>query len=163
MDQNKRTEFAKVDKKEFEIPATTFVRDIEDRVFQGIVLHCLSKIEGITLVEGSFIDNILGRNSLEGIKGIHTEQDSKKQCVSIRAEVNICYGISIPKKAEEIQSKIAEDVTKLTGLHISTVHVVFKNVVPHTQLKKISELLNTKMPAQNATGAESADEYNDEF
>src|ERR1700722_1844764 len=129
MDQSKKHEYAKVDKKEFEIPATTFVRDIEDRVFQGIVLHCLSKIEGITLVEGNFIDNILGRNSLEGIKGIHTEQDSKHQCVAIRVEVNVCYGVPIPKKAGEIQSKIAEEIIKLTGLHVATVHVVFKNVV----------------------------------
>jgi uncharacterized alkaline shock family protein YloU len=141
MDQNKKHEYAKVDKKEFEIPTTTFVRDIEDRVFQGIVLHCLSKVEGISLVEGNFIDNILGRNSLEGIKGIHTAQDSKHQCVTIRVEVNVSYGVSIPHKAEEIQSKIAEEVTSLTGLHVATVHVVFKHVLPAIQNKKISEAL----------------------
>lgn len=147
MDQNKKHEYAKIDKKEFEIPTTTFVRDIEDRVFQGIVLHCLSKIEGIALVEGNFIDNILGRSSLEGIKGIHTAQDNKHQCVTIRVEVNVCYGVSIPKKAEEIQSKIAEEITKLTGLHVATVHVVFRNVVPSLQNKKTTEAaLVSKIP-----------------
>ena len=34
----------KVDMKEYELPDTVFVRDIEDSVFQGIVLQCLAKI-----------------------------------------------------------------------------------------------------------------------
>lgn len=145
----------KVDKKEFEIPATTFIRDIDDRVFQGIVLHCLSRIEGVSLVEGNFIDSILGRNSLEGIKGIYAEQDSKRQCVSIRVEVNICYGVSIPKKAEEIQAQVSKVTTELTGLHVSAVHVVFKNVVHPSQVKKISSITD-QPPA-------SLDNYNEEI
>lgn len=153
----------KVDTKEFELPETVFVRDIENRVFQGIVLQCLSKIDGITLVEGNFIDNILGRDILEGVKGIHTEQDSKQQCIDIRVEVNICFGISIPEKAEEIQSKIAEEVTRLTGLHVSCIHVVFKNIVPTNQMKKISEILGESSETPVLIGSEVEEEYTDEF
>ena len=46
----------KIDTKEFELPETVFVRDIDSRVFQSIALQCLAKIEGIALLEGSFID-----------------------------------------------------------------------------------------------------------
>jgi uncharacterized alkaline shock family protein YloU len=163
MEQMKKSEHIKVDKKEFDIPTTLFVRDIEDRVFQGIVLQSLSEIDGITLVEGTFIDTILGRDSLEGIKGIYTEQDSKRQCVSIKVEVNICYGISIPKKAEEIQVKIVEIVTKLTGLHVSSIHVVFKNIVPANETKKFSDIAGNspKIPAH--IKAELDNDYRDEF
>ncbi len=128
MNSTKQPQIGKFDRKELDLPETVFVRDIENKVFQGIVLKCLERIQGISFVEGTFINSILGRDSLEGIRGIHTEQDNKRQCVSIRVEVNVSYGISIPKKAEEIQTRISEEIAKMTGLHVSSIHVVFKNI-----------------------------------
>lgn len=114
---------------ELEFPETVFVRDIENRVFQAIVLQCLAKIEGITLIEGGLIDNFLGRASLEGVKGISAEQDPKDHGITVKVEVNICYGIPIPQKADEIQNRLAEELSELTGLHVRRIHVVFKSVV----------------------------------
>jgi uncharacterized alkaline shock family protein YloU len=148
----------KVDTKEFEIPETVFIRDIEDKVFQSIILQCLAKIEGISLVEGNFIDHLLGR-SAEGVKGIYAEQDDKNQSVKAKVEVNIVFGLSIPEKAEEIQSKIAEEITKLTGLHVAAVHVVFKNVISEEQASKA----NTTQGPPTLLGSDLGDEYNDEF
>ncbi len=159
----KHHETIKFDAKEFELPQTLMVRDIENRVFQGIALQCLAKIDGIHLVEGNFIDNILGRDSLEGVRGIYVEQDSKKQCVSFRIEVNVHYGVSIPQKADEIQTRVAEEVTKLTGLHVSGVHVVFKNIVTPRQIKKISELMNGGAESPVLLSSDLEEEYNDEF
>lgn len=123
----------KVDTKEFSLPETTFIRDIEDKVFQSIVLQCLSQIDGISLAEGNFIDHLLGRDT-ERLKGIQAQQNDKTQTVQIKIEVNILYGISIPEKAEEIQMKIADDITNLTGLHVASVHIVFKNVLSSEQM-----------------------------
>lgn len=148
----------KIDTKEFELPETLFVRDIENKVFQGIVLQCLAKIEGITLVEGGFIDNIFGRGAVEGIKGIYIEQDNKNHSVAVKMEINICYGHSIPEKAEEIQQLCSEEITRLTGLHVSSVHVVFKNVIMPEQLKK--EAAESDVPT---IGSSFDDDYNDEF
>src|SRR4029077_8049990 len=86
----------KVDTKEFELPETEYIRDIDNRVFQGIILQTLAKIPGISLLEGNFIDHIFGRS--EGVKGIHTEQDPKTCSISAKVEVAIGYGISIPEK-----------------------------------------------------------------
>ena len=80
-----------MDSREIELPDTVFIRDIETRVFQGIVLQTLAKIEGIGLLEGNLIDSLLGRE-LEHVKGIHVEQDQKKHSVAIRVEIN---GISL--------------------------------------------------------------------
>lgn len=163
-DTKKKIQTKKVDTKELELPETFFIRDIENKVFQGIVLQCLSRIEGIALVEGNFIDNILGRTAVEGIKGISIEQDSKNPAVSVKIEVNICYGYSIPEKAEEIQTICAEEITRLTGLHVSSIHVVFKSVVLSEQLKNsfLSETTFAVPPAQQR-GASIEEEYNDEF
>lgn len=159
----KKIQTPKFDTKELELPDTLFIRDVENKVFQGIILECLSKIEGITLVEGNFIDNILGRTSVEGIKGISIEQDGKNHTVSARIDVNICYGYSIPEKAEEIQTTCAEEITRLTGLHVSSVHVVFKNVVLSDQLKShfLSNATLAMPPVQRNANIE--EEYSDEF
>ncbi len=70
MNDKGKNELKKFDTKEFEIPETTFSRDIENKVLQGIILQSLANVEGISLLEGNFIDNILGRSGPESIKGI---------------------------------------------------------------------------------------------
>src|SRR3989344_4010518 len=117
-----------MDRREIELPDTTFIRDIETRVFQGIVLQSLAKIEGIGLLEGNLFDQLLGRE-IGSVKGIHVEQDQKKESVEIRVEINILYGVSIPEKAEEIQSKIVQEISQWTGLHVASVHVIFKDLI----------------------------------
>lgn len=117
-----------MDAREIELPETVFIRDIETRVFQAIALQCLAKIEGIGLLEGNLFDSLLGRE-LERVKGIHVEQDQKKQSVDLRVEINVIYGISIPEKAEEIQTKLAEEISHWTGLHVASVHVIFKDLI----------------------------------
>ncbi len=124
----------KVDTKEFELPETEYIRDIDNRVFQGIILQTLAKIPGISLLEGNFIDHILGRS--EGVKGIHTEQDPNSCSISAKVEVAIAYGVSIPEKAEEIQTKVVQELVRMTGLRVSQVHVVFKELIPQESNKK---------------------------
>ncbi len=154
----------KFDTKEFELPETLFVRDIENRVFQGIVLYSLSQVEGISLIESTLIANLLGRrNTMDSnVKGIHAEQDSKNHSVSIKVEINICYGYMIPEKSEELQNKITEDITKITGLHVSSVHVIFKNVIAPEQVKRITSILEPVKDA-SSVGSTIEDLYSEEF
>lgn len=123
-----KVEALKVDTKEFELPETLYVRDIDNRVFQGIILQTLSKIQGISPIEGGFIGHILGQSHTA--KGITAEQDPKTQSISATIEVRVAYGVSIPEKAEEIQTKVARELSSMTGLHVSSVHVVFKELIP---------------------------------
>lgn len=135
--QLKQPHHRQVDTKEFELPETLYIRDIDTKVFQGIVLQTLSHIDGIQLVEGNFIDSIFGRGGPEvGAASIKSEQDTKNYSVNIKIEVNVAYGVPIPEKAEEIQSKVVEEVTRLTGLRVSSVHIVFKNIILAEELNK---------------------------
>lgn len=118
-----------MDTKEIDLPDTVFVRDIETRVFQTIALQTLSTIEGVAMLEGNLIDSFLGRDGPDRIKGITIDQDQKSRSVKLKIEVNVEYGITLPEKAEEIQNNIAREVSRLTGLHVSTVHVIFKNLI----------------------------------
>jgi uncharacterized alkaline shock family protein YloU len=118
-----------VDTKELELPDTLFIRDIDSKVFQTIALQALLNIEGVSILEGNLIDSFFGRDGPDRIKGIYVEQDLKNHAVTIKIEVNVAYGVALPEKADEIQNKVAHEVSRLTGLHVSCVHVVFKNLV----------------------------------
>jgi len=157
MDKKQKVDTKKVDTKEFDFPETHFIRDIENRVFQGIVLQCLSEIKGISLIEGNFIGSLLSLGSNDHVKGITAEQDNKNHTVNIKVEVNITYGIPIPEKAEEIQTKVTEEIIKLTGLHVACVHVVFKNIVP------IEAKGGAPLNPPTHIGAPLGEEYTDEF
>jgi len=126
-----------IDTKEFELPETIYERDIESRVFQSIALHCLANIEGVGLLEGSFIDSLLGRDGPASVKGIYVEQDEKNHSVNVKVEVKVAYGISIPEKAEEIQLKISQEISRLTGLHVGRVHVIFKDLIFKESLEEV--------------------------
>lgn len=146
------------DKEEYEFADTVFVRDIDSRVFQAITYKCLTQIEGVELVGGNILDNLLGRDTTDRVKGIFIEQDQKNHSVNIKVELNIAYGISIPEKSEEIQSKIAEEVCRLTGLHVSSVHAIFKNLISQRPLN-----LNAEVEHQEQKEAASVLEYTDDF
>ena len=127
-----------MDAKEIELPNTVFIRDIESRVLQGIVLQVLSKIEHISLIEGNIFDSLLGRD-LERVKGIHVEQEQKGKSVKVSVELNIVYGISIPEKSEEIQTRLAEEITRWTGLHVASIHLIFKELIAPSESENPSE------------------------
>lgn len=119
----------KFDQKEVELPETMFSREIEGRVFQSIIARCLMEIDGVEPLEGGLFDSLLGRDVLDGGRGISVCQKLSDPSVDIKVEVNVAYGESIPAKAEEIQTKILEQVSALTGLHVAKVHVVFKGLI----------------------------------
>lgn len=133
-----------LDTKELELPETIFIRDIETKVFQSIVLQCLSRIGEIALVEGNLIDHLLNRTPEERVSGIYVEQDEKNHSVKVKVEVNIAYGVAIPDKAEEIQVKIAQEISRLTRLHVGSVHVVFKNLITKPAVEEVVEKVTKK-------------------
>ncbi|MGM0440206.1 MAG: Asp23/Gls24 family envelope stress response protein [Chlamydiota bacterium] len=155
-----------IDNPEYEYPDTVFIRDIENRVFKTIVLQCLAKIEGIELLEGHFIDSLFGRDNIEGIRGIQAEQDSQNLAVNVKVEVNIKYGLPIPEKANEIQTKIAQEITQLTGLHVACIHVVFKNLIsyeaPQTE-EDLEETDDSNQTSPMLIGGQLAEDYSEEY
>ena len=131
-------QFKEIDPNELKLPDTVFIRDIETRVFQAIVIRCLAEVEGVYLLEGNLIDDLLGREGDQRVKGIHVEQDQKNHSVSIKVEINMVHGVSIPEKSEEIQTTIATEVTRLTGLHVACVHIIFKSLISQpSEIEKV--------------------------
>lgn len=150
-----------IDTKELELPETVFIRDIESKVFQSIVLQSLSQVEGVETLEGNLFDSLLG-DSLDGVKGIHVDQNQKNHLVNVRIEINVAYGVSIPEKAEEIQNKILQDISRLTSLHVGTVHVIFKNLISLKPKANLEEMIEKRVKAVKPPTA-SSERYDEVF
>lgn len=150
-----------IDTKELELPETVFIRDIETKVFQSIVLQSLSQVEGVETLEGNLFDNLLG-DGVDGVKGIHVDQDQKNHSIHVRIEINVAYGISIPDKAEEIQNKILRDISRLTSLHVGAVHVIFKNLISAKRQGDLEEMLDKKVKVAKPPGI-AASRYEEVF
>jgi uncharacterized alkaline shock family protein YloU len=129
-----------IDTKELKLPETVFIRDVETRVFHSIVFRVLNQIDGIETLEGNLLDDLLG-DGIDGIKGIHIEQDQKNHSINVKVEVNIAYGLQIPRKAEEIQMRIVQEISDLTSLHVGSVHVVFKNLISNKIESSLEEAI----------------------
>jgi len=119
---------AMLDTREIELPKTMCSHDIETRVIQIIILNKLHHIQGVSLLEGNLIDTLLGRE-VERVKGLAVEQDSKHHALKVKVEINMQYGVLIPAKVQEVQNALVEEITRLTGLHVASVHVVVKGLV----------------------------------
>ena len=149
-----------IDTKELELPETLFIRDIDTKVFQSIVVQVLSQIKGVETLEGSLFDDLLG-DGVDGIKGIHIEQEQKTHSIKVRIEINVAYGLKIPEKAEEIQLKIVQAISNLTSLHVGSVHVVFKNLISPKVDPSLEEVI--RKCARNANSNASLEKYDGIF
>ncbi|MBS0620088.1 MAG: Asp23/Gls24 family envelope stress response protein [Verrucomicrobia bacterium] len=147
-----------IDMKELELPETLFIRDIETKVFQSIVVQSLAEIKDVETLEGNLFDSLLG-DSLSGVKGIHVEQDQKSHSVNVRIEINVAFGVCIPTKAEEIQNRVVEKISELTGLHVGKVHVVFKNLIAPKAKTPLEEILDVRLK----TPSSEAERYDEVF
>ncbi len=125
---------------------TIFLTDIETKVFQAIAFQTLKEIGSIELIEGSIFDSLLGGEEGEKMKGIHVECDETRPIVNLKIEVNILYGICIPDKSLEIEQKIKERITELTGFHVGLIHVTFKNIIFPKSLEELIEKAESHSP-----------------
>ena len=140
----------KLDTKEFEFPKTTFSHDIETRVIQIIILQALNKIGGVALLEGRLFDTLFGRE-IERVKGIIVEQDSKNHSLKVKIEINVEYGVTIPEITAKVQERVVEEIVKLTGLHVASVHVVVKGLVQQAEVMKEEHYPASLLESESAT------------
>ena len=146
-----------IDTKELQLPETLFIRDIETKVFQSIVVQVLSQIEGVETLEGNLFDDLLG-DGVDGIKGIHIDQELKTHSVNVRIEINVAYGLKIPEKAEEIQTRIIQEISHLTSLHVGRVHVIFKNLISPKTEDSLEEAIRKCTKGRSSSSSDKYDE-----
>lgn len=103
---------------------------VHESVLSSIVRKSTSSIPGVVRLAGnSFVDNIAeivgSRRSFDRSVAIHLDGE-----IIRRMEIRIVavYGAFLPDIAREVQRKVFEDVTNLTGMTIDKLDVVVMDV-----------------------------------
>lgn len=103
---------------------------ITERALAMIVRNSVSSIPGVTRLTGNtLVDNLaelVGRKSLKD-RAISIKLD-KEGHLTVEVAINIRYGYNLPETAEDLQNTIAGDIFSYTGLTVSNVDVIVRDL-----------------------------------
>ncbi|HHX95412.1 MAG TPA: Asp23/Gls24 family envelope stress response protein [Clostridia bacterium] len=91
---------------------------IADEVIASIVMSTATEVPGLYLSSGGIAERF---GKKQPAKGIRIEQQEEGVIVDVKVAAD--YGVSIPKLCKELQVKVAERVTELTGKNVAAVNV----------------------------------------
>lgn len=109
--------------------------EIAPEVLEVISGITVNEIEGVYAMQGTFksgVNELFGRSSHN--KGIYLRNN--EDGLSIDVYCYLKYGVSVPKVALEVQTKIKEQILFMSDLDISTVNVHVVGLVTPREVEK---------------------------
>ena len=102
---------------------------IHESVVTSIVRKVASETEGVSRISGSsIVDNIAEIVGSKRIQDRAISVQMGKSKVSVEVSVNLIFGYKLPDVASELQTAIEEEVKKLTGLNVSKVDIIIREI-----------------------------------
>jgi uncharacterized alkaline shock family protein YloU len=102
---------------------------IHENVIASAVRKTIDEVEGVIRLSGSALVNniaeIIGNKKI-GDRAINVNIDGES--VSIEVKVNMQYGVHVPTVAANIQTAVAKEVEKITGMKVTTVNVIVQEL-----------------------------------
>ena len=99
---------------------------ISPRVLEIIAGIAASEIDGVSKMYGSFansVSELLGRSDRR--RGVKLSSNDEK----LSLDVDVEYGVSVPKVAAMIQDKVKQQIALMTDLKVKEVNVHIKGIV----------------------------------
>lgn len=100
---------------------------IHNSVIAVIARHAAMKVPGVTDLIGSIVDGIAGFVGRKpGDRGVHVE--IVENAVVLELNVQVEYGVNIPKVAWQVQSEVRQAVEQMTGKPVKAVNVIVQGL-----------------------------------
>ena len=103
---------------------------IHDGVIATLTRRAALAIEGVSRLAGNaLVDNlaeIVGSRRMQS-RAIAISVNDNNQ-ISIEVKLNLKIGYTIPDVAEKVQKAVIADVEKVTGMTVTTVHVLVQDI-----------------------------------
>ncbi|OQA83699.1 MAG: hypothetical protein BWY31_02787 [Lentisphaerae bacterium ADurb.Bin242] len=94
-----------------------------------IVRKAACSVEGVTRITGnSIVDNIAEFVGSKKIQDRSIQVEIKESSVAIELAINICYGVSLPEIAANVQKNVSAEIHNLTGLTVERVNVIIREM-----------------------------------
>lgn len=102
---------------------------IHESVITSIVRKIASETEGVSRISGSsIVDNIAEIVGSKRIQDRAITVQMGKSKVAVEVSVNLFFGYKLPDVASALQTAIEEEIKKLTGLNVSKVDVIIREI-----------------------------------
>ena len=102
---------------------------IHESVIISIVRKIASDTEGVSRISGnSIIDNIAEIVGSKRMQGRSISVQMGKSSVAVEVSVNLFFGYKLPEVAGNLQLSIEEEIKKITGLEVSNVDIVIREI-----------------------------------
>lgn len=104
----------------------------EEKGSVGISRDVVTAIAGIAVSEVDGIANLgQGDNSFRRGEGMKRYVDTNVEgdMVTVTVRITVLYGNPIHKVAKQVQTRIKEEIERMTGLHVSAVNVDVQRLV----------------------------------
>ena len=94
-----------------------------------IVRKAACSVEGVTRITGSsLVDNIAEFVGSKKVLGRSIQIAIQGSEVSVELSINICYGVSLPEIAANVQRTVASQIEELSGLRAAQVNVIIREM-----------------------------------
>jgi len=95
----------------------------------SIVRKAACSVDGVTRITGnSIVDNIAEFVGSKKIQDRSIQVVIKESSVAIELAINICYGVSLPEIAANVQKNVMSEIQNLTGLTVERVNVIIREM-----------------------------------
>ena len=102
---------------------------IHESVITTIVRKVAAETEGVSRISGnSIIDNIAEIVGSKRMQGRSISVQMGKSSVAVEVSVNLFFGYKLPEVAGNLQLSIEEEIKKITGLEVSNVDIVIREI-----------------------------------
>ena len=109
---------------------------IHDGVIATLTRRAALAIEGVSRLAGNaLVDNlaeIVGSRRMQA-RAITIAVNENNQ-ITIEIKLNLKVGYTIPEVAENVQKAVIADVEKVTGMTVTTVHVLVQDIDDETSI-----------------------------
>ncbi|MGN0165589.1 MAG: Asp23/Gls24 family envelope stress response protein [Lachnospiraceae bacterium] len=95
---------------------------IADDVIASIAGVAATEVEGVAAMSGNITNEIVGKLGVKNLsKGVVI--DVQDDVVTVKLNLTMRYGYSIPKTSAEVQEKVKASIESMTGLKVTCVDV----------------------------------------
>lgn len=102
---------------------------IHENVIAAAVRKATASVDGVIRLSGNAIVNniaeLIGNKSITD-RSIAVHIDGEN--VAVEVKVNIQYGVHVPTVAGNIQTRVVEEVEKITGMTVTAVNVIVQEL-----------------------------------
>ena len=94
-----------------------------------IVRRAACSVEGVTRITGnSLVDNIAEFVGSKKVMDRAIQIAIQGASVSVELSINVCYGVSLPEIAADVQQTVANQIKELTSLEAAQINVIIREM-----------------------------------